>query len=297
MRSYRRNLSSVLLASVMIYLGTVPASESWGIEGHYATCKIAQPLLTEEASAAVNGLLPDYAKGDLASLCSWADQVRFRYRWSSPLHFIDTPDNKCSYIYSRDCHNAEGKEGMCVDGAIKNYTSELRNYGGRATGVNYNLTEALLFLSHFMGDIHQPLHVGFTTDEGGNTIKLHWYGQQSNLHHVWDSLIIETAMKDYYDNDLEEMIAAIQKNVTGNWSDEVPNWENCSTDILACPTPYADESISLACNWAYKDADEDSVLKDDYFFSRLPIVETQLAKGGVRLAATLNRIFNSTGSY
>lgn len=245
----------------------------------------------------MNGLLPDYAKGDLASLCSWADQVRFRYRWSSPLHFIDTPDNKCTYIYSRDCHNAEGKEGMCVDGAIKNYTSELGNYGGRATGVNYNLTEALLFLSHFMGDIHQPLHVGFTTDEGGNTIKLHWYGQQSNLHHVWDSLIIETAMKDYYDNDLEEMIAAIQKNVTGNWSDEVPNWENCSTDILACPKPYADESISLACNWAYKDADEDSVLKDDYFFSRLPIVETQLAKGGVRLAATLNRIFNSTGSY
>jgi len=57
----------------------------------------------------------------------------------------------------------------------KNYTSQLGNYGGRATGVNYNLTEALLFLSHFMGDIHQPLHVGFTTDEGGNTIKLHWY--------------------------------------------------------------------------------------------------------------------------
>lgn len=297
MRNYGRNLSSVLLASVMIYLVMVPASESWGIEGHYATCKIAQPLLTEEASAAVNELLPDYAKGDLASLCSWADQVRFRYGWSRPLHFIDTPDNKCTYIYSRDCHNAEGKEGMCVDGAIKNYTSELGNYGGRATGVNYNLTEALLFLSHFMGDIHQPLHVGFTTDEGGNTIKLHWYGQQSNLHHVWDSLIIETAMKDYYDNDLEEMIAAIQKNVTGNWSDEVPTWENCSTDVLACPKPYADESISLACNWAYKDADEDSVLKDDYFSSRLPIVETQLAKGGVRLAATLNRIFNSTGSY
>jgi len=76
-----------------------------------------QPLLSEEASAAVNKLLPDYAKGDLASLCSWADQVRFRYRWASPLHFIDTPDNKCKYIYSRDCHNAEGKEGMCVDGA------------------------------------------------------------------------------------------------------------------------------------------------------------------------------------
>ena len=47
-----------------------------------------------------------------------------------------------------------------------------------------NLTESLMFLAHFVGDIHQPLHVGFEEDEGGNTIIVHWYRRKSNLHHV-----------------------------------------------------------------------------------------------------------------
>ena len=59
-----------------------------------------QPLLSEEASKAVKKLLPEHAEGDLASLCSWADEMRLRYHWASPLHFIDTPDKKCSYVYS-----------------------------------------------------------------------------------------------------------------------------------------------------------------------------------------------------
>jgi hypothetical protein len=284
---------------LLLLVGVAPphGAEAWGKEGHYSTCKIAEPLLSEEASEAVKKLLPEYAEGDLASLCSWADHMRFSYRWSSPLHFIDTLDKKCSYVYSRDCHNAQGETGMCLEGAIKNYTSQLETYGSRATGEKYNLTEALLFLSHFMGDVHQPLHVGFTTDEGGNTIMLHWYGQKSNLHHIWDTLIIETAMKDFYDDDLEVMITSIQRNISDSWSDEVPTWEKCDRQDLACPKLYADESIILACKWAYKDAEANSVLEDDYFLSRLPIVEKQLAKGGVRLAATLNRIFNSKEGY
>lgn len=284
---------------LLLLLGVAPplGVEAWGKEGHYSTCKIAEPLLSKEASKAVKQLLPEHAEGDLASLCSWPDEMRFRYHWASPLHFIDTPDNQCSYAYSRDCHNTLGEKGMCLEGAINNYTSQLETYGSRATSEKYNLTEALLFLSHFMGDIHQPLHVGFSTDEGGNTIMLHWYGRKSNLHHIWDSLIIETAMKDFYDNDLEVMIQEVQRNITDSWSGEVPTWEKCNGHDLACPKLYADESVILACKWAYKDAEENTVLEDDYFLSRLPIVEKQLAKGGVRLAATLNRIFNSKEDY
>eukprot|EP00253_Pinus_taeda_P000859 PITA_00859 len=305
---------------ILLRVGMAPHGvEAWGNEGHYSICKIAEPLLSEEASIAVKKLLPEDAEGDLASLCSWADHMRFHYPWSSPLHFIDTQDNKCSYVYSRDCHNAEGEIGMCLEGAIKNYTSQLETYGSRADSEKYNLTEALLFLSHFIGDVHQPLHVGFSTDEGGNTIILHWYRQKSNLHHVskyigplidillclrccdcqqiWDTLMIETAMKDFYDDDLEVMISSIQRNITDSWSDEVPTWEKCNGHDLACPKVYADESIILACKWAYKDAEANSVLEDDYFLSRLPIVQTQLAKAGVRLAATLNRLFNSKKGY
>jgi len=56
---------------------------------------------------------------------------------------------------------------------------------------------------------------------------------------------------------------------------------------------YASESINLACNYAYKDDKQDATLEDDYFLSRLPIVEKRIAQGGVRLAALLNQIFDT----
>lgn len=63
----------------------------------------SQGLLSEEASSMVKMLLPESANGDLASLCSWPDEIKHRHdwRWTSPLHYIDTPDFKCSYDYCR----------------------------------------------------------------------------------------------------------------------------------------------------------------------------------------------------
>ncbi|KAL0010963.1 hypothetical protein SO802_006071, partial [Lithocarpus litseifolius] len=214
------------------------------------------------AVAAVKELLPDSAGGNLAAVCSWSDEIRhnFRWRWSSALHYIDTPDFKCNYEYCRDCHDSAGHKNRCVTGAIYNYTMQLASaYQNNNLKLHYNLTEALMFLSHFMGD---PLHVGFTGDEGGNTIVVRWFRRKSNLHH-------------------------------NGWSNEISSWENCSHNNTVCPNPYASERISLACKFAYKNATPGSTLGDDYFLSRLPIVEKRLAQGGVRLAATLNRIFTS----
>lgn len=266
----------------------------WGIDGHYAVCKIAQPLLNEAAADAVKQLLPKSADNDLGSMCSWADRVKFRYHWSSPLHYIDTPDSLCTYQYNRDCKDEDGEKGRCVAGAINNYTDQLLSYRTStfSQANQYNLTEALLFLSHFIGDIHQPLHVGFTSDRGANTIDVHWYRRKTVLHHVWDNSIIETSEERFYDGSVDDLINAIQRNITGPWADQVPKWEKCSLNKTTCPDIYASESIKAACEWAYKDVSEDSVLEDDYFLSRYPVVNKRLAQGGVRLAATLNRIFS-----
>ncbi|CAK9159498.1 unnamed protein product [Ilex paraguariensis] len=111
------------------------------------------------------------------------------------------------------------------------------------------------------------------------------------LSQVWDDSIIETSEKRSYDSNTEGLINAIQKNITTTWADQVKTWETCSRNMTACPDIYATESIKAACNWAYKGVSEGSVLEDDYFLSRLPIVNMRLAQGGVRLAATLNRVF------
>ncbi|GJX72793.1 retrovirus-related pol polyprotein from transposon TNT 1-94 [Tanacetum coccineum] len=175
----------------VVLINGIADVQAWSKEGHVMTCKIAQDLLEPDAAHAVKMLLPDYVNGNLSALCVWPDQIRhwYRYRWTSPLHFIDTPDDACSFDYSN------------------------------------NMTEALLFLSHFMGDIHQPMHVGFTSDEGGNSIDLRWFRHKSNLHHVWDREIILTASADYYNKDMTSLRKAIQANFTHR-IDELTKWKD-----------------------------------------------------------------------
>ncbi|XP_073135719.1 endonuclease 2 [Henckelia pumila] len=281
--------SKVQFLLFVALLVCIPVAKGWGIDGHLIICRIAQPRLSEAAADAVSRLLPAYAGGDLGSVCSWADRMKFRYHWSSALHYIDTPDDLCTYQYNRDCKDEDGIQDRCVAGAIKNYTSQLLSYRGLNAASQYNLTEALLFLSHFMGDIHQPLHVGFTSDRGANTIDVHWYTRKQVLHHVWDNNIIETAEEDFYNSSVDELVDTLQTNITTVWSNQAKAWAACAK--TACPDVYASEGIKAACDWAYKGVSEGSVLEDEYFLSRNPVVNLRLAQGGVRLAATLNRIF------
>ncbi|KAF5205021.1 Endonuclease [Thalictrum thalictroides] len=273
----------------------LPNTEAWSKEGHVMTCKIAQALLEPQAAEVVRNLLPDYSNGDLSALCTWPDQIRHwhKYQWTSSLHFIDTPDKACTYDYSRDCHDSHGLKGMCVAGAIQNFTTQLSHYKHGSSDRRYNMTEALLFLSHFMGDIHQPLHVGFTSDEGGNTVDLRWFKHKSNLHHVWDREIILTAAAELYGKDMDLLQKHIQKNLThGTWSDDMSLWKDCD-DLFACPNKYAAESINLACKWGYKDVSPGATLSDKYFNSRMPIVTKRIAQGGVRLSMILNRVLGN----
>ncbi|XP_010538422.1 PREDICTED: endonuclease 4-like isoform X2 [Tarenaya hassleriana] len=246
--------------------------------------------------AAVKELLPKSAEGDLAAVCSWADEIKHHYhwRWTSPLHYVDTPDFRCNYMYCRDCHDTHGHKDRCVTAAIFNYTMQLMSdYQSTKAIVKYNLTEALMFLSHFIGDVHQPLHVGFLGDLGGNTVTVRWYRRKTNLHHVWDDMIIDSALKTFYNSSLSLMIQALQSNLTNGWLNDIPLWESCQHNQTACPNQYASESINLACKYAYRNATPGTTLGDEYFLSRLPVVEERLAQGGIRLAATLNRLFTS----
>ncbi|KAE8719840.1 Endonuclease 1 [Hibiscus syriacus] len=226
-------------------------------------------LLEPEAAAAVENLLPDYANGDLSSLCVWPDQVRhwYRYRWDKSLHFIDTPDVACSYEFSRDCHDQHGVKDMCVAGAIQNFTSQLLHFREGSSDRPYNMTEALLFLSHFMGDIHQPMHVGFTTMKEGTPSCC--AGLDTNRICIME--IILTALKDYY----EQNLGSLQEDLVGNftdgiWYDDVAAWEQCD-DLLPCLNKYATESMNIACKWGYKGVMSGQTLAEEYFDSRMPM--------------------------
>ncbi|KAJ4880930.1 Endonuclease 3 [Raphanus sativus] len=261
------------VASILFLTHIVHGALSWGVDGHYAVCKIAQSYFGKETLVAVKKLLPAYANGELAAVCSWPDEIKRRpeWSWTYALHYADTPDYKCNYEYSL---------------SIFNYASHLMFQ------FHYNLTEALLFVSHFMGDVHQPLHEGFIRDQGGNKVKVNWYNQETNLHRVWDDKIIESALKKYYNSSLSIMINSLQNKPEYGWSNDIPSWESCPCHQTVCPNRYASESVDLACKYAYKDAKAGTTLGDYYFLSRLYIVKKRIAQGGIRLAATLNRIFS-----
>ncbi|KMZ70111.1 hypothetical protein ZOSMA_1G00820 [Zostera marina] len=88
-----------IISMLLIINGRIAPANGWGKEGHFMVCKIAQKLLSNEASEAVLDLLPVSAGGELASVCSWPDNIQFHYRWSRPLHYINTPQ-LCNYKYS-----------------------------------------------------------------------------------------------------------------------------------------------------------------------------------------------------
>ena len=141
-----------MLATLVLLLSLVPSTLAWGTSGHIASARLAQSLFTSAATNVSYELLPDVS-GQIAAISSWADQVRSQpaYRWSAGLHFADTPDFVCNYDVTRDC-SYNGVDGVCVDGAVRNYTKRLQD-NSIASMQQYR--EALEFLVHFVGDLHQ----------------------------------------------------------------------------------------------------------------------------------------------
>jgi hypothetical protein len=158
-------MQSTLL--LIVLFGTLAYVHSWGAVGHRLIARLAQSQLTETTSDWVRYLIPWHWNGDMSAMAAWGDDILYpntnptgydNWQWSRPLHYINTPDWNCNYQVERDCI-----DDLCIDGAIRNYTKRLQT---DLDDVQHK--EALYFLIHYVGDIHQPLHVGFKNDYGGN---------------------------------------------------------------------------------------------------------------------------------
>jgi hypothetical protein len=142
--------------------------------------------------------------------------------------------------------------------------------------------QALRFLIHFVGDIHQPLHAANHDDRGGNRIRVSLHGHRTNLHAVWDNDVVRAM-----GNDPERLAAALERAVAP--ADRARWVKGGSVD-------WANESFAIASREIYAAPDirgrENVRLRDDYPESERPFVAVQIEKAGVRLAAVLNRILH-----
>jgi len=293
-----------LLALVSAPVAVQAEDLQWGFTGHYITAAIAEGYLSTSAKAACKNILPSWAEGSIGKVASWADSsARSKYPWSGQLHYADTPEWKCNYDQARDCHGGVTGEPMaCVDGAIQNYTKRILD----KSLSDLDRGEALMFLVHFVGDIHQPLHTGFTTDQGGNLQKGTFCGVKGRkLHQIWDDDMISKRIKDDFNGDNAAYMKYFEKELAkgGKYYIDLPSWERPCASVTkepyrACSSQWAEESTKLACSTAYVDQYGKQIktgfdLDQGYQRFAIPVVEMQLAKGGVRLANVLNAMFSA----
>lgn len=168
-----------------------------------------------------------------------------------------------------------------------------------------------MFVTHFVGDIHQPLHCARKTDKGGNTIHVsfnatsfstsninsfkHKKGEW-NLHSVWDDGIIERALVELYNHSRQAFEADLEKLIKEEEHAAVQEWLSCADGRnKTCTTIWGKESLEDALEWAYLNTDGNEVvngseISERYYETRLAVVQRRLAAAGVRLAATLEMV-------
>ena len=241
---------------------------SWGPAGHRIIARIAEHNLTPAAREAIQKILGPNVT--LASVSVWADDIRPQRKESSPWHYINVPITAKKGALDQYCPS----EG-CVTRRVEELIAALKSGQGSAT----ERAEALKYLVHFVGDMHQPLHVGENRDRGGNEVRVEFFGAAANLHRIWDSDILGriTSDDEAYTAELEKKIGAGQN---GKWSKgSIVDW--------------AWESREASRKVAYGKLPKQrpAVVAAPYQKAAAPVVRIQLQKGGVRLAKVLNGIW------
>jgi hypothetical protein len=272
--------------SVVITSALCGQALAWGQEGHSIVAEIAQQRLKEPAAKKVQQLL----KGrSLASVASWADDVRPErpetYNW----HFADIPLQSEKYSEARDC-KPNAQKGDCIVKELVRLKNDLRCTTGDAQA------EALKFAVHFLGDIHQPLH---TVDDmaGGNELQLEIFMRgmttctdkntckpvrmPTNFHSAWDSGLINKTTWNW---------GAYVTRLEGGWLKSAE--ANRAGIDAGTPEEWANETHSKArIIWDLRPTDD--VLDDRYYREVLPILDRQLGVAGLRLARFINDAYAS----
>lgn len=239
---------------------------SWGSIGHRVVAQLAEQRLSPVAKARLKTIL---VKDSLADVSNWPDMIRSDEQWhhASPWHYVTVEDSK-TYTPSE-----AAKHGDVIN-AIEKFSAQLAN----KKSTSEEKRQAVAFLVHFVGDIHQPLHVGRGDDKGGNTIDMNWFGEAVNLHQIWDEKLIEQEKLSY-----SEYVRFVDKAP----DNQKKLWEK--TPLFG----WAEESKALREKVYSYPAKRSKYWEYEYRYRMMPIVNERLQQAGVRLATLLNGIFRA----
>ena len=254
----------LIVSALAVTALALPAS-AWGKTGHRIVGEVATTYLSEPAATAIEDIL---GPEGLAEAADWPDYMRsnpdsFWRSEANPWHYVTIPEGQ---TYADVTPPANGD-------AI----TALANFRATVLDPAASLEErqlALRFIVHLVGDLQQPLHAGNGTDRGGNWVDVVFFEEMSNLHEVWDEKLIQYEELSYTEW-ANWLIQKITPANLGEWG-------------AATPAQWADESAAIR-DTIYP---ESEILSYDYAYMARPILNQQMSKGGVRLAAYLNAMFD-----
>ncbi|GKT64206.1 S1/P1 Nuclease [Colletotrichum tofieldiae] len=287
--------------SIALLAAAIQPALSWGNVGHRTVGYLAEKYLTDEAAAVFGELLANDRNYDFSDAATWADTLRGHMGWASKYHYINPPDDPprlCGMKYPQDCPSSG-----CVISAIQNYTSQILD----TSLPHINRKNATMFVIHFLGDIHQPLHATGIL-RGGNDIRpVCWRRQPHNgvctgpmsLHSVWDTQIPHRirGLPPHLSPSDEKVAAAA-------WAADLHLRQeragvNATTgqcvdlETGTCALGWASESNAFVCSHVLKPGLaflKGNDLSEGYFEENWEVVEEVIGRAGVRLGAWLNAI-------
>ena len=249
---------------------------AWGWEGHIIVGRIAEHHLTDKAQAGIAQLLGPDRKIEDTSVASWPDNIRRDRPETGPWHYVDIPFEASSYDASRDCQT-----GQCVVAQLEHFTAVLAD----TNATTVSRAEALRFVVHFVGDMHQPLHCTERNhDKGANLVKVTLLSDPRvvNLHSVWDTYLLRQYLGGedvlQYADQLNFRITPQQAKDWAGGSVADGAWESHQQAVTHT---YA--GVPIQGTPVYLDP--------QYVAESRQVVATQLMRAGIRLAVLLNKAF------
>ncbi len=283
-------LSSRFLCGLLA-LSLAQGAFAWGPEGHRMVGDIADRFLTAATRARIEKLLEADRMADdqpsgrrtLGEVANWADEIKDtdwgkrRGSW----HYDDIP--LCGAAeYAKYCRN-----GRCASAQLARQIEILGNERARPGQRN----EALKWVVHIVGDIHQPLHAANRGDRGGNRVQVSFFGERDNppygalnLHAVWDVHMVRRLIADRAGESAIASVPVAARDRSAWERGSMADWVDESHRI-AGDTVYALLPVVASCS----DKIVDVVALDGTYYARAaPVIEIQIRKAGVRLARVLN---------
>lgn len=172
---------------IIFLLGLSFSLSAYDLVGHRIVAEIAYQNLSATARLQLDKLL---GKHGIVYAASWADEIRSdsNYKYSYQWHYQNLSDSMATADFEK-LFNNPSSEGEHLFYALEKMETRLRK--------DKSDLEALKFLIHFVGDLHQPMHMGRLADLGGNKLEYNWFGKKTNLHSLWDGSLIENNKMSY----------------------------------------------------------------------------------------------------